>query len=270
MDPVARYESTARQALLALSNDDRRPKTVHLLRTSLRRLQAYLELAGEFHQAHVLSTCVSELSPLRTLHVFEQYLKDTGACRKDIDTIGRKIAKTTARLKRRRVGNRIVERLNSLHIPPSPSPPHWMQQQLRSAREAHAGALRDMIAEASICPRRRLLHALRLRLKSIRYQEEWASGGSRHDRHLLSLLKRAQTVLGDYEERVQFRKLEANLGRRARKRLKKDWRRARKRARLVPPQLVTVMHRLMRKAIPRQVVPSSSRAAYDSRRVSGR
>ena len=109
MDRVARYESTARQALLTLSNDAPRPKTVHVLRTSLRRLQAYLELTGEFNQAHVMSSCVSELSRLRTLHVFERYLKDAGARRKDIDTIGRRIAKTTARLKRGRVCNRILE-----------------------------------------------------------------------------------------------------------------------------------------------------------------
>jgi CHAD domain-containing protein len=117
-------------------------------------------------------------------------------------------------------------------------------------------ALRALIAEASTRPRRQVLHALRLRLKTIRYQEEWVGGTSRRDRPLLRLLKRAQTVLGDYEDRVQFRKLAGHLSKRTRRRAKRDWRRAKKKARRLAPQLQAVVDELMRRAMPRPDVTS--------------
>jgi hypothetical protein len=262
MNRIAHYDRTARQALRSLANDDDSPKTLHHLRTHLRRLQAYLDLSGGVRQAEILSSCVSELSRLRTLHVFEEYLKGTGARRKDIDEIRRRIAATVEKIRRRRLYEKMVSRLNGLQIPPSPSAPHWLQQRLRSVRLGHVEALRELMAASSKRPRRRVLHALRLRLKTIRYQEEWAASKSRRDRTLLSQLKRAQTVLGDYEDRVQFRKLAGDLSGRTRTRVKKDWRRARKKARRLASRLQAVADRLMRHAMPRRIV-SSGPAADD-------
>jgi len=256
MNRIARYERTARQALLSLANHDDDPKTLHRLRTHLRRFQAYFEFAGDGRQAEILSSCVSDLSRLRTLHVFEKYLKQAGARQKDIDEIGHRIAATVEKMTRRRLYETVLTRLNGLQLPPSPSAPQWLQQRLRCARTGHVEALRALIAEASTCPRRQVLHALRLRLKTIRYQEEWVGGGSRRDRPLLRLLKRAQTVLGDYEDRVQFRKLAGHLSKRTRRRVKRDWRRAKKKARRLAPQLQAVVDGLMRCAMPRRDVTS--------------
>jgi CHAD domain len=260
MNRIAHYDRTARQALRSLANDHDSPKTLHHLRTHLRRLQAYLDLSGDVRQTEILSSCVSELSPLRTLHVFEEYLKRTDARRKDIEEIRRRIAAAADKMRRRRVYENMVSRLNGLQIPPSPSAPHWLQQRLRGARHGHLEALRELMTAASKRPRRRVLHALRLRLKTIRYQEEWAAGKSRRDRTLLSQLKRAQTVLGDYEDLVQFRKLARDLSGRTRTRVKKDWRRARKKARRLASRLQAVVDRLMRHAVPRRTVSSGAPA----------
>jgi hypothetical protein len=262
MNRLARYERTARQALRSLATYDDSPKTLHRLRTHLRRIQAYLDFAGDVHQAEIVSSCVSELSRLRTLHVFEAYLKETGARQRDIDEIQRRIASTVEKMKRRGLYETVLTRLDGLQMPPSPSAPHWLQQRLRFARDGHVEALRGLMAKASARPRRRVLHALRLRLKTIRYQEEWAATESRQDRSLLRLLKRAQTVLGDYEDRAQFRKLAGDLSGRTRRRVKKDWRRTRKKARRLAPQLHTVVYQLMRRAMPRRAVTSRATAAF--------
>src|SRR5690348_9047774 len=125
MNRIARYERTARQALLSLANHDDDPKTLHRLRTHLRRFQAYFEFAGDGRQAEILSSCVSDLSRLRTLHVFEKYLKQAGARQKDIDEIGHRIAATVEKMTRRRLYETVLTRLNGLQLPPSPSAPQW-------------------------------------------------------------------------------------------------------------------------------------------------
>jgi hypothetical protein len=249
MDRVERYRSTARQALVALLRETGSPRTLHRLRTHLRRLQAYLELAGEVDQARLLSDRVSGLSRLRTLHVFERYLTTIDAPAKDIRPVARCIAKVTRKVTHSHVYEDLIEQLDRLQIRSAAIPPRWMQERLRLSRMQHAEAVRKLIMEATAHPRRRCLHALRLRIKSIRYQEEWADCRSGRARDLLRILKHAQTVLGKYEERVQFTKLATKMELRSVCTVDKDRRRARKRARTLPSQLMTIVERLRVKAM---------------------
>src|SRR3989475_9863589 len=68
------------------------PETVHRLRTHLRRLQAYAEFLQRPRIAARLADCVSWLSDLRTLYVFQQFLRRRGASvpdRSRMDVAGR-------------------------------------------------------------------------------------------------------------------------------------------------------------------------------------
>jgi CHAD domain-containing protein len=111
---------------------------------------------------------------------------------------------------------------------------------MATLRRANAEALLRRLDAAEEQPRRKRLHELRLKVKSIRYQEEWALGQPYERPDLISQLKQAQAVLGDYEERAQFRKLAAKLRLKSFERIEKGWRRARERAQAVPVDLRSV------------------------------
>lgn len=239
-----RYQAVAMHALTKLTVGDARPKTLHLLRTHLRRLQAYLELVGEDQNAEVMARCVSKLSQLRTLQVFERYLSHLGSPRSDQRKI--EVLIQSARVKLERAQRyRKIERLVRRHaLPPTPAQHDWMAHRMADLRLANVKGLRRMLAEAARRPRRKTLHALRLKVKSIRYQEEWVLGRPFARPDLVSQLKQAQTILGDYEERAQFKKLAAKLNLKSFERIEKDWRRARNRARVVPSTLGSVAEQM--------------------------
>ncbi len=232
-----RYQTIVLHAAAQLASGDVRPKTLHMLRTHLRRLQAYLELIGEDQNAEIMARCVSKVSPLRTLQVFERYLARLGSPRSDRRKVEALIQAARAKLKRNH-RYRKIERLVRHHgLPPTPGRRDWMARRLAALRSVTAETLLEMIAEAAAHPRRRALHALRLKVKSVRYQEEWTLGQPFARPDLVSRLKQTQTVLGDYEERAQFRKLAAKLNLKSAERIEKDWRRSRAQARAVPADL---------------------------------
>ena len=115
---------------------------------------------------------------------------------------------------------------------------------MEKLRREHAKSLHDLISEAIANPRRKTLHALRLTIKSIRYQEEWALSQAYARPEIVNRLKRAQSVLGDYEERAQFRKLARTLVLKSYARIMKDWRCARTRARTLPTKLTGIISSL--------------------------
>jgi CHAD domain-containing protein len=223
--------------LESLSAGDDRPKTLHRLRTHLRRLQAYLELVGEVSNARIIAKCVSRLSRLRTLHVFERYLVSLKAPRSDLRLIRKRIRTRQAKLQSLDVYRTIERRVQRHAIPPTPGNQGWMRERLLDLRQANGQALGELIAHAQAKPRRKRLHALRLKIKSIRYQEEWALGQQEERPDLVGWLKHAQSVLGEYEERTQFRKLADKIGLQSLPRIEKDWRVARKKARALPDHL---------------------------------
>jgi CHAD domain-containing protein len=250
MDRIARYHSRALRALDASLTSGTDHVALHHLRVTLRRLQAYFELAGELQQSQVIAQCVSKLSPLRTLHVFERYLAKTGAPKEDIRVLQERIDTLSEQFIQEQVYHLIKQNLVQLAFPPA-MPPHWLLERLRLTRAAHADALHTLVGDATNRPRKKSLHALRLRIKSVRYQEEWASDHTASGQTLIRLLKRAQDVLGQYQERAQFRKMAKKLDLKSVKRIRKDWRRARKRARALPPQLVVVIETLLKKTATR-------------------
>jgi len=236
-DRASRYRATALHALAALAAGDRRAKTLHRLRTHLRRLQAYLELVGEEESAAIMARCVSRFSRLRTLQVFESYLDRLDAPGKDRRLVQARIRAWQNELKHKRAYRKTIRSVEHYALPPTPTSADWLSRRMVALRRRHADGLRTLIVQAEAEPRRKILHSLRLMIKSVRYQEEWALGAAYARPDLVAWLKQAQTVLGDYEELAQFRKLAAKLGLKSEATIEQDWRRARDRARSMPAQL---------------------------------
>ena len=230
--------TVALDALACLADGDGHPGTLHRLRTHLRRLQAYLEVVGEDKNAEVINGCVSRLSSLRTLQVFHHYLSRVGAPKSDSKRVKRLIRARQAKLLRKDVFRKIERRIRRHAIPPMPTDPNWMAARFHALREEHAQHLLELISPAGDRPRRKYLHILRLYVKTVRYQEEWALHQAYARPDLVKQLKRAQAVLGIYQERTQFRTLARRYDMESRAAIEKDWRRTRQRARAVPTRLV--------------------------------
>lgn len=237
----ARYREVVLHALTRLSGGDKKPETLHRARTHLRRLQAYLELVGEDRNANTIDRCVMRLSKLRTLQVFERYLAKHDAPRSDRKAVKRRLRATREKLDRAHTYAAIDRVVSRRALPPTPANPEWLADRMRTMRHAHADALRRLVDEVVADPHRKTLHRLRLLIKSIRYQEEWALGRPYAMPDLVQRLKHTQKVLGDYEDLVQFRKLARALGLRSSAIIKKDWRRARTHARALPVNLVAYL-----------------------------
>lgn len=240
-DRPARYRAVVLQALARLSGGDTGAATLHRARTHLRRLQAYLELVGEERNADRIARCVVRLSKLRTLQVFEGYLSMFDAPRSDRKAVKRRLRASRDKLERVHT-YAAIERIVRRHaLPPTSGNPDWLAERMRAARHAHAEALRQLTTEVGAKPRRKTLHRLRLLIKSIRYQEEWALDRPYAMPALVRRLKHVQAVLGDYEDLVQFRKLARSMDLRSSAMIKKQWRKARTRARALPAHLVAYL-----------------------------
>lgn len=240
-DRAARYRTVALHALASLSAGNRRPKTLHRLRTNLRRLQAYLELTGADDHAATVARGVSRFSRLRTLQVFDRYLDRCDAPGRDRRLVARQIRVLRSKLKQKRAYRKVERMLDRHPLLPTPAPSDWMRRRIIALRRIHADRLRELITQTEAKPRRKTLHTLRLMIKSVRYQEEWALGEPYARPDLVAWLKHAQTVLGEYEERAQFRKLATKLGLKSQRAIDKDWRRARDRARALPARLTELV-----------------------------
>lgn len=231
------YQSVALRALASLEGGDRRTKTLHRLRTHLRRLQAFLELVGEDDNAQVIAGCVGRLSRLRELQVFQGYLERLKAPEGDRRQVEKRLKALHKKHAARHLYRRLQATVKHHALPPVPTTKDWMATRMAALRRRNAERLRQLIARAEASPRRRVLHNLRLTIKTIRYQEEWALGRPFARPEVIAWLKQAQTVLGHYEDLAEFRKLAAKWELRSEGRIKKDWRRARKKARAIPAGL---------------------------------
>jgi hypothetical protein len=237
---IAECRRATLSSLAALADGDENPKTLHRARTELRRLQALLDLLGEPARALRIADCVSTLSKLRAMHVFDKYLRTVRAPRRDRRRIAKRITKLVRKHRRKRVyrtiGMHIRRQTTKLHRQSE----DWIVGRFRLLRHEQADALIQQLETATANPRRRILHALRLLIKAVRYQEELALLYPFGNPDVVKRLKAAQTVLGEYEEQAEFRKLGRTLRLSCKRQLKKDWRRARKRARLVPADLADI------------------------------
>lgn len=236
-DRPARYREVALKALARLSGGDTDAATLHRARTHLRRLQAYLELVGENRRAASIGRCVARMSKLRMLQVFLHYLKMHDAPRSDRKSVRRRLRATREELARARVYAAIERMVRRQALPAAPMDPARLAELMQAARDAHAEALRRLTARAGTKAGRKLLHRIRLVVKSVRYQEEWALGRPFARRGVIRGLKHTQKVLGDYEDLVHFRKLARSMDLRSLPAITKAWRKARARARSLPATL---------------------------------
>ncbi len=225
----------------ALKKPPFHPETVHRLRTHLRRLQAYAEFLQRPRTAARLAECVSWLSDLRALYVFQQRLRRRVASVPDRSRVGVAVRDEEWVVARAGYPEAIRMRLVGLSVSRMRRSTDFLTERLASlSRERTArldAALRGLSPEAT----RKELHRLRLLIKSLRYQEEIALEAGRGNPGTVAALKRLQRTLGDYCDRDQFRRLAKKLDLDCRSEMKKEYRRYRERARaavrrLAPPQ----------------------------------
>jgi CHAD domain-containing protein len=112
-----------------------------------------------------------------------------------------------------------------------------LKHRLEVLRHEHERLLSRLIEKALEKPRRKRLHALRLALKTIRYQTEWLPGQAAAKQDGLKRIKQVQALLGRYEEMADFRRWGKRLNLTVQARIERDWKRARRRARRVPEEL---------------------------------
>lgn len=237
LDSAASNKDTVLRLLAEVTVGRERVDSIHAIRTHCRRLQALLELCGEAKRAREVADGVSRLSRLRALQVFRQYLVRCDATQKDLTLVDDRVAKQSRKLTRTEAYQKIERVVSKLALQLIASPLDVGSRRLDARRHAHERQFKELIVAASDKPRRKRLHALRLALKTIRYQMEWLPGRTAATRDLLSRLKRVQTILGTYEELADFRRWGKPLSRPVQQRITKDWKRARKRARHVPDTL---------------------------------
>jgi len=216
-------------------------ETVHRLRTHVRRLQAYAEFLQRPRIAAGLAECVSWLSDLRALYVFQQSLRRRGASVRDRSRVDAAVRDEERAVAAAGYPGAIRTRLAGFSVSRMRHPAAFLAERLAALGQERAArldaALRGLSPEAT----RKELHRLRLLIKSLRYQEEIAFEAGRGDARTVAALKRLQRTLGDYCDRDQFRRLARKMDLECRSEVKQEYRRYRQRARaavrrLAPPQ----------------------------------
>jgi hypothetical protein len=220
-----------------LQEGNSQPDLVHAFRTHSRRLQALLELCGDGARAQVMAKNVRRLSKLRALQVFHQYLIKIEASQEDLDEVDAWIQKKELKLRHAQAYRQIEQAVWKHALPTLTHLNYSLRNRLEVLRHAHEKNLTGLMEAALDNPRRKRLHALRLALKTIRYQTEWLPGRRESKRTLVQRVKRVQVVLGRYEELADFRRWGNKLDLTVQARIEKDWKRARRRARSVPREL---------------------------------
>lgn len=234
---ATRYQETMLELVRRLQEGKSQPDLVHAFRTHCRRLQALLELCGDSTRAQVMAKNVRRLSKLRALQVFHQYLIKIEAPQEDLYEVDAWIRKKELKLQHAQAYQQIEQALWKHALPTLTHLNHSLRNRLDVLRHAHEKNLSCLIEAALDNPRRKRLHALRLVLKTIRYQTEWLPGRRESKRALVQRVKRIQAVLGRYEELADFRRWGNKLDVTVQARIQQDWKRARKRARAVPMEL---------------------------------
>lgn len=230
-------QSTVLQLVHRLMLEEAPPEVVHALRTHIRRLQALLELYGDADHARLMASCVRRLSKLRALQVFRQYLVTIDASRSDLALVDARIHKQVRTLRQAGAPEQIAQAVRELVFPSAAASDALLLERLDSVRHDHQRRCRRLIEAARDSPRRKRLHALRLRLKTIRYQREWFEPQTDQHRACQTQIIRLQGLLGQYEELADFRRWGKRLSATVQKQIRKDWKKSRKRARKVPGDL---------------------------------
>lgn len=241
---AARYQATVLRLVRQLMAGHGHPDTVHAIRTHCRRLQALLELCGDGKRATVMAQSVRRLSKLRALQVFRQYLIKIDAPQSDLDAVDAWIIQREQKLSRTQAYYKIEQAVWKQALPTIAPPNRSLSGRLEILCHEHERRLERLIKAAADEPRRKRLHALRLALKTIRYQTEWLPGRPEPKQALLKRIKQVQALLGRYEELADFRRWGKDLDVTVQARIQKDWKRARRRARAVPENLAWLVDAL--------------------------
>ena len=241
---AAEYQATVLRLARRLMAGQCQPDTVHAIRAHCRRLQALQELCGDDERAVVMAQSVRRLSKLRASQVFHQYLGKIKAPQTDIDALDAWIMQKEHKLRDAEAYRQIEQAVWKHALPSSTQLNHSVKDKLEVLRHVHEKNLACLISAASEKPRRKRLHALRLALKTIRYQTEWLPGRPGPKEALVKRIKQVQAVLGRFEELADFRQWGKQLGLTVRVRIQKDWKRARKRARAIPAELTWLVDAL--------------------------
>ncbi|MCS6264032.1 MAG: CHAD domain-containing protein [Nitrospira sp.] len=241
---AATYQATVLRLIRHAMAGDGTADTIHSIRTHCRRLQALLELCDNRNRAAVMAQTVSRLSRLRALQVFRQYLMKIEAPESDITAVEAWIVGREHKLTRAQAYRKIEQAVWKQALPLITSPGLSLKHRLEVLRHEHERVLSRLIEKASEKPRRKRLHALRLALKTVRYQTEWLPGQGATKQDGLKRIKQVQALLGRYEERADFRRWGKKLNLTVQTRIERDWKRARRRARRVPEELAWLLDAL--------------------------
>jgi len=234
---AAAYQATVLRLIRHAMAGDGTADTIHSIRTHCRRLQAVLELCNNRDRAAMMARTVSRLSRLRALQVFRQYLMKIEAPESDITAVEAWIVEREHKLTRAQTYRKIEQAVWKQALPMITPPGLSLKHRLEVLRHEHERLLSRLIEKALEKPRRKRLHALRLALKTIRYQTEWLPGQAAAKQDGLKRIKQVQALLGRYEEMADFRRWGKRLNLTVQARIERDWKRARRRARRVPEEL---------------------------------
>ena len=241
---AAAYQATVLRLIRHAMAGDGTADTIHSIRTHCRRLQALLELCNNRDRAAVMARTVSRLSRLRALQVFRQYLMKIEAPESDITAVEAWIVERERKLTRAQTYRKIEQAVWKQALPMITPPDLSLKHRLEVLRHEHERVLTRLIEKAMEKPRRTRLHALRLALKTIRYQTEWLPGQAATKQDGLKRIKQVQALLGRYEEMADFRRWGKRLNLTVQACIERDWKRARRRARRVPEELAWLLDAL--------------------------
>ena len=228
---VAGYWSRAKAYAGALQEPPFHPETVHRLRTHLRRLQAHGEFLQRPMAASRLAQCVSWLSHLRMLDVFQRYLRRRGADVEDLRRVVEAVREEEALVAQAGRLEAIRAVLATMPVARMRRPVIFLETRLSTLHRETSDRLSEAFRGLSPEATRKELHRLRLLVKSLRYQEEIALATRWGNPQQVAALKRLQRTLGDYCDRDQFRRLAKKMGLACRGEIKKEYRRYRDRVR---------------------------------------
>ncbi len=237
------YQAHILQLVSRLMEKDQSPDVLHALRTHCRRLQAILQLFGDERHARLLARRVQRLSKLRAMHVFKQYLTTISAPLQDMARVKMRIQTQRHKIEQARAYDALAQVVMAHAIPPTLSEQALLEQR-ETVRQDHLRRVRRLIEAAQDSPKRKRLHALRLEIKTIRYQLECCAREENQPNRLLRKMIRLQGLLGRYEELADFRRWGRRLSGAVQDQIKRDWKKSRKRARAVPDHLSWLLRAL--------------------------
>jgi CHAD domain-containing protein len=208
-----------------------RPETVHKLRTHLRRLQSYAEYLDRPKEAERLGEAVSWFSRLRTLDEFQRYLRRLEVGAKDCRRAEKALRNEQEDVRKANCPAAVTLLLTNTPVVRLMRPGEYIADRFQRMQPENRTMLDRGLQGLSSKPTRKELHRLRLLIKSLRYQQEIAVEMRWGNPQTVKALKRLQTVLGEYTDLEQFLSLAKELKLSCRKKIRKDRRHSRERAR---------------------------------------